>query len=108
VETCITSCRHFGDLEDPESDVVKHLAGARRLESPDAELGPNVRYVAGDRQWKLLHDAYAPPAPKLATAAWLLSEVARPLILFTVGAAFAGQAIAFFAQLFRGEHPIEE
>jgi len=108
VETCITSCRHFGDLEDPGSDVVMHLAGARRLESADAALGPNVRYLADDRKWKLLHDEYAPPAPKHATAAGLLSKVARPLVLLAVGATFAGQAIAFFAQLRRGEHPIEE
>ncbi len=108
VETCITSCRHFGDLEDPDSDVVMHLAGARQLESPDAKLGPNVRYLAGDRQWRLIHDRYAPPEPDLAAPAWLLSKVARPLVLLAVGAAFAGQAVAFFTQLVRGEHPIEE
>ncbi len=108
VETCITSCRHFGDLEDPNSDVVKHLAGSRPLESVDAQLGPNVRYLADDRKWQLLHREYAPPAPELATAAGLLRKVARPLILLAVGATFAGQAVAFFAQLIRGEHPIEE
>lgn len=108
VETCITSCRHFGDLEDPKSDAALHLASSRRLESPDAKLGPNVRYLAGDRQWKLIHDRYAPPAPKLSTPAWLLSRVARPLILAAIGATFLGQAVAFFIQLRRGEHPIEE
>ncbi|MDY0001793.1 MAG: 4Fe-4S dicluster domain-containing protein [Polyangia bacterium] len=108
VTTCITSCRHFGDLENPESDASRHLAHSRRLESAEARLGPNVRYLAKDRTWRLVHDAFAPPAPELSTPAWLLQKIARPLILLAIGAAFAGQAIAFFSQLRRGEHPIEE
>jgi len=108
VATCITSCRHFGDLEDPKSDVSRHMAGSRRLESEEAQLGPNVRYLAGDREWKLIHERYAPPAPRLSTSAWILRKLARPLILLAIAGAFTGQAIAFFAQLRKGEHPIEE
>ncbi len=108
VETCITSCRHFGDLENPHSDVSMHLPGSRRLESVDAKLKPNVRYVAGEREWALIHEKYEPPAPKLATPTWILQKLARPLILAAIAATFTGQAIAFFTQLRRGEHPIEE
>ena len=108
VATCITSCRHFGDLENPKSDAALHQAGSRRLESSDARLGPTVRYLATDRQWRLIHERFAPPAPQLATPAWILSKLARPLILAAIGAAFLGQAVAFFTQLRRGEHPIDE
>jgi tetrathionate reductase subunit B len=108
VETCITACRHFGDLENPESDAARHLAGSRRLESPDAKLGPNVRYLASDREWQQLMARFAPPAPEVALPAWLLSKVARPLILALIAATFLGQAVAFFVQLRKGEHPIEE
>jgi tetrathionate reductase subunit B len=108
VETCITSCRHFGDLEDPASDATQHLPGSHSLESREARLGPTVRYLATPRHWKAIHDRYAPPAPELSTPAWILQKLARPLILLAIAATFTGQAVAFFSQLRRGEHPIEE
>jgi tetrathionate reductase subunit B len=108
VSTCITGCRHFGDLEDPRSDAARHQAGARALEGPRARLGPKVRYLADDRAWRLITASFAPAAPKVPLPAWLLAKVARPLVLLLVAATFAGQAIAFFRQLRKGEHPIEE
>jgi Fe-S-cluster-containing dehydrogenase component len=108
VAACITACRHFGDLENPASDAARHLAHARQLQGPDAVLGPNVRYLASDRQWRVLHERYAPPAPREHLATWLLAKLARPLILGAVGLSFVGQSIAFFTQLRKGEHPFEE
>jgi tetrathionate reductase subunit B len=47
VETCPTGCRAFGDLDDPESPVVKALKEAGRVDVLRPELGtkPKLFYL---------------------------------------------------------------
>ncbi len=47
VETCPTRCRAFGDLDDPESPVVKALEEAGRVDVLRPELGtrPKLYYL---------------------------------------------------------------
>jgi Fe-S-cluster-containing dehydrogenase component len=47
VETCPTNCRAFGDLDDPESPVVKALKEAGRVDVLRGELGtrPKLFYL---------------------------------------------------------------
>ncbi|HYF96378.1 MAG TPA: 4Fe-4S dicluster domain-containing protein [Symbiobacteriaceae bacterium] len=52
VNTCITGARIFGDLNDPHSDIAKFIAThpVQQLK-PEAGLGPNVYYVALDKDF---------------------------------------------------------
>lgn len=46
VSVCPTHCMHFGDLEDPNSDVSKLLRSrAHHTLHPEAGTGPNVYYL---------------------------------------------------------------
>ena len=47
VETCTAHAKFFGDLEDSSSDVYKMVyeQGARRLETSEVAIGPNVYYL---------------------------------------------------------------
>lgn len=46
VETCVGQSRHFGDLNDPESDVSKLLATHPYTTIyPEAGTGPNIYYI---------------------------------------------------------------
>lgn len=46
VETCVGNARHFGDLNDPESEVSKLLATHQYTTMyPDAGTGPNIYYL---------------------------------------------------------------
>jgi len=46
VETCIGRARHFGDLNDPDSEVSRLLATHRyEVVYPEAGSGPNIYYI---------------------------------------------------------------
>ena len=47
VSTCITGARMFGDFNDPQSDVSKHLAAAGGGDVLYSDLGlePSVHYI---------------------------------------------------------------
>ncbi len=46
VSVCPTHCMHFGDLDDPESDVARLLASrAWHVLTPEAGTRPNVFYL---------------------------------------------------------------
>jgi len=110
VTTCTAHAKYFGDLEDPASDVHRmvYLEGARRIESPEVAVGPNVYYLGTPEQLALVTTHFAPRRPRTLAAGEAWGRLARPLVLAAVGATFAGQAVAFFHQLRQGESDFED
>lgn len=82
--------------------------GARRIESTDVAVGPNVYYLGKPEQLDLVQQSFAPLPPRLVTAGEAWRSVLRPLMLGIVGATFLGQAVAFFTQLHKGEGDFDE
>ena len=110
VTTCTAHAKFFGNLEDPNSDVFRMVyeQGARRLETSDVAIGPNVYYLGKHEHVDLVLATFPPHKPKLLAAGVAWSRIFRPLVLAAVGATFLGQAIAFFNQLKTGEDDFEE
>ncbi len=109
VTTCTAGAKHFGDLEDPASDVYRmvYLEGARRIETAEVAVGPNVYYLGRPEQLALVAASFAPRRPRLPAAGEAWRRLAIPLVAAAVAATFAGQAIAFFNQLRKGEEDFE-
>jgi len=112
IATCTAHAKYFGDLEDPNSDVF-HMVfenGARRLQTAEVAVGPNVYYMGKEQDLDLVFAKFPPRTPRAATSGEFWSRVLKPLVLAAVCATFAGQAIAFFHQLAKGEpeHDHEE
>jgi tetrathionate reductase subunit B len=110
VATCLGGARHFGNLNDPHSDVSVTLKNAKTVQRLDVEYepgvftGPNIYYINGD----VMNSSIAPRLPQytLAESAW--KKVLVPAILTGVGASFMVQATYFTKQLVEGEHEFEE
>jgi tetrathionate reductase subunit B len=105
VATCTAHAKFFGDLEDRTSEVFRMVyeRAARRVESATTAVGPNVYYLGKPAHLDHLVESFPPREPQLLSAGQTWSSVARPLVLAALGATFAGQAVAFFAQLHKGE-----
>jgi len=107
VQTCITGARIFGDLNDPKSEIsdLVYRQGTRRLETEQVAIGPNVYYRGDNGRIDMILEHHAPDAtatePPLPGRFW--EKVARPFVLSVLGLTFAGQALAFFTQLAKGE-----
>lgn len=110
VLTCTAHAKFFGDLEDPRSDVFRlvYEKGARRLETAEVAIGPNVYYLGKKEQLDLVLASFAPHPPRLVQPGQIWRGLLKPLIFAAVGATFLGQAIAFFRQLNKGEDEFEE
>jgi Fe-S-cluster-containing dehydrogenase component len=110
VATCPTQAKVFGDLEDREGPVFKLVydQGAQRRETPAIQVGPNVYYQGKPQQVALVMDAFPPRPPQMPVSGSLWEKVAKPVVLGAVGLTFAGQAIAFFHQLWNGEEDYED
>ncbi len=110
VTTCTANAKHFGDLEDPNSDVHRmvYLEGARRIETADVAVGPNVYYLGRPEHLDLVAAKFPPHEPRFLAAGEAWRRLAKPLVIAAVSATFAGQAIAFFTQLRKGEEDFED
>jgi tetrathionate reductase subunit B len=110
VATCTAHAKYFGDLEDRSGDVFRmvYQAGARALQTSTIAVGPNVYYLGREDHLELVANTFPPRPPRLPAAGEAWSRVVKPLVLAAVGATFAGQAIAFFAQLWKGEEDFED
>ena len=105
VATCTAHAKYFGDLEDSRSEVF-HMVfdlGARRLQSEQVAVAPNVYYLGKKSEVDLAFAKFPPHPPRVATARHFWGRVVKPLVIAAVAASFAGQAIAFFHQLSSGE-----
>lgn len=109
VATCVGGSRHFGDLNDPDSEVSKALKNAKSIQRLDYEkdghdTDPNIYYINGEvlESGVFLRD----PRYSLAEEGW--KKVLVPAIFAGVGASFLVQATYFTKQLLDGEREFEE
>jgi hypothetical protein len=110
VQTCTGHAKFFGDLEDSSSGVFKMVyeQSARRLETSEVAIGPNV-YYRGKKEWvDLILATYPLHRPHMPEAGTVWEKVVKPLVLAAVGVTFLGQAVAFFRQLRKGESLFED
>lgn len=110
VATCTAHAKFFGDLEDRKSDVFKMVyeKGARRLETAEVAIGPNVYYLGKKEHVDLVLATFPPHRPRMPRAGEWWNKVVKPLVLTAIGATFLGQAVAFFSQLRAGEKEFDE
>lgn len=105
VATCTAHAKYFGDLEDRSSDVYRLVfrEAARRMETASIAVGPNVFYLGKPQHLDLALTSFPPQPPRLLAAGEVWRRLLKPLVLGMVGLTFAGQAIAFFSQVRKGE-----
>ena len=110
VETCIAHAKFFGDLEDRSGDVFKMVyeRGARRLETNEVSIEPNVYYLGRKEHVELILAKFPPQRPRLPLPGQWWGRVLKPLVLTAIGATFLGQAVAFFQQLRTGEKEFDD
>jgi hypothetical protein len=110
VLTCPSNAKTFGDLEDENSRVFQmvYRGGARRMESTDVKIGPNVYYTGKPEHIAMAAASFPAVLPSMVTPGKVWSAVARKFVGFAVGATFLGQAVAFFHQLAKGEKQFED
>ncbi len=85
VKTCLAECRHFGDLDDPKSQLVQLIqeTGAKPLVTKEVNIRPKVTY-AGDRHRRklLLRGVVSKPSKSRLTRLW--GGVTRPFASYFV------------------------
>lgn len=110
VSTCPAHAKFFGDLEDRGGEVFRmvYADAARRMETRDVAIGPNVYYRGKEAQLDLVLASFPPHPPNLPMAGSFWASIAKPAVIGAVGLAFAGQAVAFFHQLWNGEKDHED
>ncbi len=110
VTTCTAHAKYFGDLEDTRGEVfgLVYERGARRNETADVHIGPNVYYLGRKENVDVALAAFPPRRPRLVPPGRLWRGLVKPLVLAAIGATFLGQAIAFFHQLHTGEKQFED
>ncbi len=90
VQTCLARCRHFGDLDDPQGDLVRRIrqSGAKPLFTEEVNLRPKVYYSGeGQREQILSRNVVRPPKTTWLTTLW--HEYSLPLLRPLVPAASA-------------------
>jgi tetrathionate reductase subunit B len=110
VATCPARAKIFGDLENPSSEVFRfaYRDGARRMETENVAIGPNVYYAGKSEHAKSAMASFAPVLPRTIAPARVWSSLLNKFVYLAVGATFLGQAVAFFHQLSKGEKQFEE
>jgi tetrathionate reductase subunit B len=110
VTTCTGHAKYFGDLEDHSIEVFRlvYVGGARRIESAEVAVGPNVYYRGKPGHLDHLLESFPPRKPRLLSAGQAWKNILWPVMASMVGATFLGQAVAFFAQLRKGESDFDE
>jgi tetrathionate reductase subunit B len=110
VLTCPANAKMFGDLEDTSGGVFNavYRGNAKRIESANAAIGPNVYYLGRPERLEMAAASFAPHAPHTVAATKVWGAVVEKLVFLAVGATFLGQAVAFFRQLAVGEQQFEE
>ena len=92
VETCIGLARHFGDVNDPASDVAKlYATGRAKPFHPETGTGPNIFYISA----KSKADAEFPVSENVGDLVWFRRDLERPAALGMLGAAVAITGAAF-------------
>lgn len=110
VGTCPAHAKNFGDLEDRGGEVFRmvYAEGARRMETREVAVGPNVYYLGKPEHLELVLATFPPHPPKLPMAGSVWERIVKPVVIGAVGLTFLGQAVAFFHQLWNGEKDHED
>jgi len=110
VATCPAHAKIFGDLEDSSSDVFRFVyrGGAKRMETANIAIGPNVYYAGKPEHAELALASFAPVPPRTIAPGKIWSSLLNKVVYLAVGVTFLGQAVAFFHQLSTGEKQFEE
>lgn len=80
VSTCLAECRHYGDLDDPNSDVARLVRDrkAKPLTTAEVNVGPNI-YYAPDSHRETILKAGVVRQPRSAELTKLWQGISRPL-----------------------------
>ncbi len=120
VTTCLASCRHFGDLDDPKSEISQLIkrTGAKPLVTETVNVRPNVYYAPEEHRQRILASGKAVKEPRHSTLTEVWQNYTRPLARVGVPAlaiaTAAGGAIVNFRNRTAGEAahapngPVEE
>lgn len=110
VLTCPAKAKIFGDLDDRNGRVfdLVYQQGARRNETADIAIGPNVYYTGKPEHIDMAFASFVPQPPRTVAAGQVWAKLAKKLVYLMVTATFAGQAVAFFRQLSVGEKQFDE
>lgn len=82
VQTCIADARIFGLRDDSKSEVAAYLKkGARRLESRNVQIGPNVYYFGSKKDLELLDRLETPQEmPEANARRTMLAQMMKPAL----------------------------
>jgi len=136
VATCVGDSRHFGDLNDPNSDALAAMKNAKSIlrldyEKNGKDTDPNIFYInvpdnmimfkegaeqkqmrinmpRDNRQPLVSQTGFLPRDPQYSLAEEGWKKVLVPLLFAGIGGAFAVQAAYFTKQLIQGESEFEE
>ncbi len=94
VQTCIADARIFGLRDDPKSEVAKYIKkGAKRLESKNVKIGPNVYYFGSKKDLELLDKLETPQEmPEANSRRIMLAKMLKPTLNKVAGLGVAGIA----------------
>jgi len=87
VTTCLAECRHFGDLDDPQGELVQLIRKreARPLTTNEVQIGPKVYYAPPEKRAHLLaHGVIRPTRSNMLTHLW--QRYSRPAARYGVPA----------------------
>jgi formate dehydrogenase gamma subunit len=104
VATCLSACRHFGDLDDPASELVRQIRerGAKALVTPEVDVAPKVTFAgAAQRERILASGAVRAPRKSWLTLTWTGASrpFARTLVpLGALGAISGGLLLNLIAR----------
>ncbi len=94
VATCLAECRHFGDLDDSEDEVVRLIREhqAEPLKSEEINIGPRVYYAPPEARQKLLAQGVVVSCEATKFSS-LWRDVTRPLARYAVSPLIAMAAV---------------
>ena len=95
VETCVGGSRHFGDLNDPESDVSKLLAQHQAIPfHPETGTAPNIFYISSQNP-SPAQEIPLPVDPSVPQLTRLWQKLEQPAALGMIGASVVVTGAAY-------------